>query len=62
MHLKGTSGTIKSKNMAGDGILKWKSKQLAKFYDHLVFQVAVFVFIFSQKNTLYEGDRLIKHP
>jgi len=49
--------------MAGDGIfLKWKSKQLAKLYDHLVFQVAVFDFIFPHKNTLYEEDRLIKYP
>jgi len=63
MHSNGTSGTIWSRNMAGDGIfLKWKSKQLVKLYDHLVFLVAVFDFIFSHKNTLYEEDRLIKHP
>jgi len=49
--------------MASDGVfLKRKSKQLAKLYDYLVFQVAVFDFIFPRKNTLYEEDRLIKHP
>ena len=49
--------------MAGEGIfLKWKSKQLAKLYDQLVFQAAVFVFKISHKNTLYTEDRLIKHP
>jgi len=41
---------------------KWTSKQLAKLYDHIVFQVAVFDFMFSHKNTLHEEDRLIKHP
>jgi len=40
--------------MAGEGAFsKWKSKQLAGFYAQLVFQVTVFDFIFSQRNTVH---------
>jgi len=38
--------------MAGEGtFFKWKSNQLAELYVQLVFQVTVFDFIFSHKDT-----------
>jgi len=60
MHLNGTFGTIQGRNMAGDGtFLIWKSKQHAKLYVRLVFQVPLLDF-FSHENTL--ENPLIKFP
>ena len=41
---------------------KLKSKQHAELYVQLVFQITIFDFIFSHKNTFYNVDRLIKNP